>query len=281
MRARNVGAIAVVVVAMLGAGAWTFVNGPVAPEASLEALAAVAATTKPPSSSRGYSYAVAPTTKPPSNNSSYSYAVAPTSVVAVPTPTTAPPSEISASSGIASPMDGTWIVSPGEGVFGGYRIEELAAGSTLKSTATGRSPAVSGQLEIVASLVTDATITVDMTKLASDSAGRDGFMRIAGLRTDEFPEATFALTTPFDLGAVPTGADVTVSVPGTLTLKGVGAPVTITFEARFDGSSLLVAGQAPIVLSDFAIDPPTNPFVSVESQGVMEFQLRFERIAQP
>jgi polyisoprenoid-binding protein YceI len=277
MRARNVGAIAVVVAAVLGAGAWIFVGGTVAPEASLEALAATSrtATSQTPTTQT----TTAQTTTAQTTNAWTTTSVAIGDVVA--SPTIAPPSEISAPLGDPSPMDGTWTVAPGEGVFAGYRIDKLAAGSALKATAVGRSPAVSGQLEIVASVVTGASITVDMTKLASDSAGRDGFMRIAGLRTDEFPEATFALTTPFDLGTVPTGADLTVSVPGTLTLKGVGASVTIAMEARFDGSALLVVGQAPIVLSDFNIDPPTNPFVSVESQGVMEFQLRFERLTRP
>jgi polyisoprenoid-binding protein YceI len=256
MRSRSIGAIGAVMAGLVGFGAWTFVNGDVAPKASLEALAAA---TNATTTSNSPDVVVPPTTQ----------------LVRVDTaPSSQRPESTSAS---PSPLDGTWTLEQGEGVFAGYRIDELAAGSTLKSTATGRSAAVAGQLDVVGSVVTGATITVDMTKLSSDMASRDGFMRIAGLRTAEFPEATFALATAFDLGSVPDGADLSVSVPGVLTLKGVGAPVVIAIEARFDGGALLVVGEAPIVLSDFDIDPPTNPFVSVESHGIMEFQLRFVR----
>jgi polyisoprenoid-binding protein YceI len=254
------GAVGVVMAGALGFGALRFVYRDVAPQASLQALAAATPSTSDAAARPTLSLA------PPASSG------------ATPgVPTTAVEPVAPQNLATPSPLDGTWTIQQGDGVFAGYRIDELAAGSTLKSTATGRSLAVSGQLAVSGSLVTGATITVDMTKLTSDMASRDGFMRIAGLRTADFREATFTVTSSFDLGSIPTGADLSVSVPGTLTLKGVSAPATIAIEARFDGTALLLAGQAPIVLSDFDIDPPTNPFVSVEPRGVMEFQLRFVR----
>ena len=49
--------------------------------------------------------------------------------------------------------DGTWKVAPADNVFVGYRVQEVFAGETIKKTAAGRTPAVTGTLTISGSTV--------------------------------------------------------------------------------------------------------------------------------
>jgi polyisoprenoid-binding protein YceI len=175
-------------------------------------------------------------------------------------------------------IDGTWVVVPGDEVFAGYRIEELFGGETVKKTAVGRTPAVTGTLTIAGTTIETATITADMTQLTSDSERRDGTQQTGGLQIQQFPEATFTLTQPIDLGSVPEpGAPVDVTAVGDLTLHGVTQPVQLTLQASWGGTVIDVAGGARIVLADFAIEPPDTAFVSVDDEGEFEVQLTFER----
>ena len=174
--------------------------------------------------------------------------------------------------------DGTWTVVAGEEVFAGYRIQELFGGETVKKTAVGRTPAVTGTMEIVDGTVTSVQITADLTSLTSDSERRDATQRTQGLQTDQFPEARFVLTEPISLGqAPPPGAPITVSATGELTLHGVTRPVTLELQASWTGTVVDVAGGALITLAEFGIEPPRTPFVSVDDVGEFEVQLSFER----
>jgi polyisoprenoid-binding protein YceI len=180
--------------------------------------------------------------------------------------------------GAATP-DGTWTIQPGKDVFAGYRVLELFGGETIKKTAVGRSPAVTGSMTVAGTRITKAVVTVDVTKLSSDRSQRDGRIRSQGLETDTFATATFTLTQPITLGAVPAkGAPVSVKAVGTLTLHGVGRPVTFDLQARWNGDTIDVAGSTPIVMADYKIDPPSvGGFVSVDDHGTVELQLTFVR----
>jgi polyisoprenoid-binding protein YceI len=179
---------------------------------------------------------------------------------------------------VAAPtsIEGTWTVQPGTDVFAGYRVQEEFGGDTIKKTAAGRSPAVAGAIVIAANQVTGGLFEVDMTKLVSDRDQRDSRLRTDGLETDTFPKANFNITAPVALGDVQPGVAMKLAVVGDLTLHGVTKPVTLQVEARWDGGSIAVSGSTPILMADFAIEPPNvGGFVSVDDNGVMEFQLRF------
>jgi polyisoprenoid-binding protein YceI len=65
-----------------------------------------------------------------------------------------------------------------------------------------------------------------------------------------------------------------VAAVGELTLHGVTKPVTLQLQARWTGDAITVAGNAPIVLSDFDMDIIEIPgFVTVADNGVLELQL--------
>jgi polyisoprenoid-binding protein YceI len=172
--------------------------------------------------------------------------------------------------------DGAWTIQTGEDVFAGYRIQELFARDTIKQTATGRTPAVSGTLTLQGDQITTVDITADLTQLASDQSRRDESQRNDGLQTATFPDAIFTLTQPITLPEAPAeGVTVEVDAVGDLTLHGVTRSVTIPLQATLTGGQINVAGGLPIVLSDFQITAPDNPFVAVDDNGELEVQLVF------
>jgi polyisoprenoid-binding protein YceI len=174
--------------------------------------------------------------------------------------------------------DGEWVLVTGDNVFAGYRIQELFGGDTIKKTAAGRTPAVTGSMTIDGTQVTVVEVVADLEQLRSDESRRDESQRGGGLQINQFPTATFRLTEPVQLGSVPEqGTPVEFVAKGELTLHGVTRPVELPLEAQWDGASIVVAGGAPIVLADYDIDPPRTTFVNVDDVGEFEVQLRFER----
>ena len=180
-------------------------------------------------------------------------------------------------SGAAS-FEGTWTVQPDDEVFVGYRVTELFAGETIKHTAVGRTPAVTGQMSLTGTQLDAATFTADLTQLTSDESRRDNRLKDRGIETNTFPEATFSLTEPIEIGSPGIGTPVTVTATGDLTLHGVTRSIEVPIDARWNGDTIDIAGGVPIVLADFEIEPPHVPgFVTVDENGEMEFQLTFVR----
>jgi len=183
------------------------------------------------------------------------------------------------SSGTDAPIadpDGNWTAVTGENIFAGYRIQELFGGETLKKTATGRTPAVDGTITVQGNQITAVDITADLQQLVSDQSRRDNSQKDGGLQTNMFPTATFTLTEPITLPSPPSeGTTADVQAVGELTLHGVTRPVTIPLQTSLTNGRINVAGGAPVVLSDFQIEAPDTPFVSVDDNGSFEVQLAF------
>ncbi len=180
-------------------------------------------------------------------------------------------------------LAGTWNVDTSIGStadstdsFVGYRVQEQLA-NIGANTAVGRTPNVSGTLTISGNQLTAATITADLTALASDDQRRDGQLVDHGLETSTFPTATFSLTSPVDLGTDPTsGQEIDVTATGTLDLHGVTKTVQIALKARLSGSIIEVVGSLPIAFGDYGIQAPSSfAVLSVSDQGTMELQLFF------
>ena len=182
----------------------------------------------------------------------------------------------------ATSADGTWRVdtSVGEfsvtqttGTFVGFRIaEEL---SSIGSTeAIGRTPAVSGTVTIDGRTLTDASVVADLTAIESDERRRDGRIQDA-LETDLFPEATFELTEPVDLGTTPVrDSTIAVQATGDLTIHGVSREVTVPLEAVWTDDLVVVTGSLDVVLADHEVTPPSAPMVvSVDGTATVELQL--------
>jgi polyisoprenoid-binding protein YceI len=87
------------------------------------------------------------------------------------------------------------------------------------------------------------------------------------------------LTEPIDLGTdAETGETVTATATGDLTINAVTKPVTIPIEAKLVDGRILVTGSLDLVFADYNVETPSAPIVlSLENEGVMEFQLWFVR----
>ncbi len=186
---------------------------------------------------------------------------------------------------LSSGLDGTWSVDTSIGAFSdftaswvGYRVDETLAGNRA-NTAVGRTPDVTGSLVMVGTQITSVGVTANVQTLQSDDNRRDGQLHRQALETDQFPEATFKLTTPIDLGSTPTdGGTISVTATGELTLHGVTRTVQVPIEARLSGDVVTVAGSVAIQFADYGIDQPSSFIVlSVEDHGTMEFQLHFRK----
>jgi polyisoprenoid-binding protein YceI len=180
---------------------------------------------------------------------------------------------------------GTWNVTANIGsteettTFVGYRVDEELGGGIGANTAAGRTSDVTGSVTIADGQVTEASFEVDMTTLKSDESRRDNQLKGRGLETDTFKTAGFELTEPVALpeDAV-TGDQLTFSAPGQLTLHGVTKDVTIELTADLREDAIGIVGDAPIVLADYQIEPPSGGFVvSVAGEGELEFQLFLEK----
>jgi len=192
-------------------------------------------------------------------------------------PTRSTGTTVAAGTPVGSP-DGEWRVTPGEGIFVGYRVQEQFAGDTITKTAVGRTIGVEGSMTIAGGQVTAVTVEADLTRLQSDQARRDDYIRTAGLETDDFPTATFTLTQPIALPAdLPAGQQISVTAIGELTLHGVTKTVEIPLQAQWDGKVIDLAGGVTIVMADYEMDPPSNSIVSVADSGELELQLTFTR----
>jgi polyisoprenoid-binding protein YceI len=183
-------------------------------------------------------------------------------------------------------VDGTWSVdtSVGEfsyedstGTFVGLRVEEELSriGST---TAVGRTPDVTGTLEIEGTSVTSVSIEADMTAITTNESRRDDKVQSA-LDTAGFPTATFVLTKPIDLGSADAeGGAVSTTATGELTIHGVTKTVTIPIEAQLVDDNVVVVGSLDVVFADYGVSVPSAPIVvSAEDHGVIELQLFFTR----
>ena len=180
--------------------------------------------------------------------------------------------------GTASP-DGTWQVSEDGSSYVGYRVKEQLAFLNSPNEAVGRTKAVTGTMEVAGDTVDQVRIEADLTQLTSDESRRDNAIRQRGLESDQFPTATLELAEPIQLDATPAeGEDVHGQGKGRLTVHGVTRGVDLDLRGRWTGETIQVAGQLPVKMSDFQIEPPRlGPVVAIEDGLTVDLNLVFER----
>ncbi|QYG91123.1 YceI family protein [Iamia sp. SCSIO 61187] len=185
----------------------------------------------------------------------------------------------------ASTVDGTWTVVA-DGSETTLAITETIGG--VADHAVEGHTEVGGSVVVADGAVTEATITADMTTLAFtdappgfDVANRARAMERTGLETGAFPEATFSLTAPIELGDdVGSGEVVTAEATGDLTLHGVTRPVTFAVDVVADGATFRVTPSEfiPIVLADHDMEVDGPGFVAdVADEGSFDFLLVLEQ----
>ena len=181
-----------------------------------------------------------------------------------------------AGGGSASDADpsGTWNVSTDSVV--GYRVKETLAG--VDTEGAGRTSSITGTMTIDGTTVTATDLTVDMTTFKSDDSRRDSQFNDRIMQVSQFPTATFKLTSPIELGSIPTdGSSVQVKATGDLTLHGVTKPVTFDLTAKETNGRIGVVGSTVITFADYNIDNPSNGFAQTGDTGTLELQLVFDK----
>jgi hypothetical protein len=64
-------------------------------------------------------------------------------------------------------------------------------------------------------------------------------------------------------------------IAGSLAIEGTTASIAVDIAAQASGTGIGVLGNIPITFTDDGIDNPSNPGVSLEDNGVVEFILVF------
>jgi polyisoprenoid-binding protein YceI len=189
----------------------------------------------------------------------------------------APASTAAPSGGGASSsegIDGAWTIASGSQA--GYRVKEVLFGQN--TDAVGRTSDVTGTMAIAGTTVNSASFKVDLTSVKSDESQRDQQFQGRIMQTSQFPDATFTLTQPVDLGSVPADqAKVSFAATGELTLHGVTKPVQVAVDARRNGGNIEVVGSIPVKFSDYGINNPSTAAVTTQDNGVVEVSLVFTK----
>jgi polyisoprenoid-binding protein YceI len=190
----------------------------------------------------------------------------------VPAPLALPAAGVHAPAG---PVDGTWRAGPGS--VAGFRVKESLLG--FSDDAVGRTNAVTGTVSVSGDQVTAAAFRVDLTTVKINGKTRQPQF-VTSLDTRHHPTATFTLTRPVTLGSgFTSGATITATAVGRLTMHGVSRVATFTFRSHRDGSTLRAAGSIPIAFSGWGIKGPKGYgiFGSLAKHGVAEFLLVLQR----
>jgi polyisoprenoid-binding protein YceI len=200
---------------------------------------------------------------------------------------TSVPSTTAISAMPSAEIDGRWQVDTSVGTFditgqstatfAGFRVEEVLS-SIGSTTAVGRTPVLSGSIDINGTTLTTAEIVADLTSIESDQSRRENAIQRA-LGTDANPTAIFVLTEPIDLGETgATGETVEATARGELTINGITRQVEIPIQAALVDGRVLVTGSSDLSFAAFEVSAPRAPIVvSVEDQGILEFQVWFSR----
>lgn len=188
-------------------------------------------------------------------------------------------SEVTSDAESIADITGDWLVQPNDdATFVGYRINEVLT-TVGDFEVVGRTSDVSGSLSAEGTTINSVSIVAQMNTLTTDNGNRDRAMRGQALETEQFPEATFTLTSPIELGSIPQESETIQAIAsGDLTIHGVTQGVDFPLEAQLVGESIVVVGQLPMLLADYDIEAPSAPIVaSVEDNALLELSLVLAR----
>lgn len=183
-------------------------------------------------------------------------------------------------------LEGWWAVDPAIGAFAdfsgsfvGYRVREELAGVGA-FTAVGRTPDVTGGVQIAGDRLDAVRFEVNLQTLVSDDSRRDNQLRRQALETDAYPTASFVMAGTIGLPAITEGRAFTVTVPGDLTLHGTTRRVELPVEGILRDGVVTLTASLEIVFADYGIAQPRSMIVlSVEDRGTLEIQLQLTRKA--
>ena len=150
------------------------------------------------------------------------------------------------------------------------------------NVAVGVTSDISGAVELNISTPSQSKvskITVDISKLKSDSGRRDNTIRERFLESGRFPVATFVPTSIEGLPATYTeGQEISFKVTGDLIVHETTQPVTFDVTVKLSGDTLTGTATTTILMSNFGIGP-------IKMAGILgtedEVKLTFNFVASP
>lgn len=158
----------------------------------------------------------------------------------------------------------------------GFTFFEILPGE--RKHTSGSTQNVEGFAEIEGGSLTAGEVVVDMASVSTDNERRDINVRNKILSTDEYPTATFTITEPADVSAVPDDGTVgTVTLTGDLEVRGVSKPVTHEFDVLRDGEHVIVAGDIPINRHEYGVESPDFVAASIDDEGELNIRLSLEK----
>lgn len=182
-------------------------------------------------------------------------------------------------SAASTELDGEWTVTnrPGNNVTSaGFTFEEVLPGERRSTSASTQG--VTGFATIVDGTLTAGEITVDMQHLTSDSDVRDESVRQRIFHTAEYPEATFRVTEPADVSAVPDDGSIgSVELTGDLTIHGTTNEITHEFDVARSGDRLIVAGDIPINRLDYGVETPELVAAKIAEEGEVNVRVNMTK----
>ena len=156
-----------------------------------------------------------------------------------------------------------------------YKAEEELAGKGANE-AVGETNAVIGDLYFDESgtPLACSRIDADLRTLKSDESRRDNFLYNNTLQTQQYPLATFILTSVDGLNQ-PLGSDeTTFTLIGDLTVHGVTKSVSWTVTAKLDGDTITGSASTAFNMADFDIQPPkVGPVISLNETVKLEVDI--------
>jgi polyisoprenoid-binding protein YceI len=171
-------------------------------------------------------------------------------------------------------ITGTWLATSESTV--GYRVKEVLGG--VDTEGVGRTNQVNGSLTIQETTILSTVFEIDVASIKSDNSKRDSQFAGNIMDTATYPTATFRLSTPIDLGAIPAdNQNITATAQGELTMHGVTRPVSFDVTATIANGTIGVLGSIDITFADYGIANPSNAFVTTGDTGLLEFVLAFQK----
>jgi polyisoprenoid-binding protein YceI len=167
-----------------------------------------------------------------------------------------------------------FVVASGES-SAKYVVEETLRG--LPATAVGTTTDVTGEIYMSKDgLYKDlpSKFRVDLRTLKTDESLRDNYVRQNVLRTGQFPFAEFTIESVTGFPATyAEGGEISLTLRGTMTIKGESRPVTFTVKARQAGNTLTATADTQFSMTEFGIQPPEVALAKAKDGVVLQVVL--------
>jgi polyisoprenoid-binding protein YceI len=196
---------------------------------------------------------------------------APPPATAEPAPiaTTAPAAADAAADTTVPTGAQTYIIDPTQS-SASYIVKEEFLGLALSkygipaglADTVGTTQEVSGQFSLnwddLSAPLGENSFRADLSALESDQSLRDGWIRDNGPQFGTYPEALFVAESIAGGPQTYTpGEEVTFQMIGNLTIREITQPATFTVTATYADGTIRGSASAPLLMSDFGIDPPS------------------------